>query len=427
MKASTKKLIQALNYNKNFLCVFSETGAGMPVASAFLEVPGSSKSVFFAECPYSQEYVRNNYTEDTGGFISERAVSKEYVVRLCKGLFKKIISKYHVSDREVTYAYASTFQINPEGSTHGWIGVCNGDRNTSLYHVSLHNKATRKKIIKTIGEIGINLIDYTINKTSEKRLYNVDAVYEFNHLDESGYISNKKTSLELLSNNTEEQASIFFPDGTIDRIESFFRDKKTVAIYKGSFNPVHKGHIETADLAINKLNIAKSDLLFSISINTVDKGKVEVDSIVKRIEMLNKLGYTVSVFNNGYFKNNLDFIRVKSNTFINFVLGSDTLYRIFKDFQDVPTEKRLGAFKEAYDENCVLLVKNCDWKMTTSEEFNNSFEDILKTVKMLPDTQTRLSSSDIRSGMADDMDKLSDAVPEEIKKEVHEYYKKGKV
>ena len=53
-----------------------------------------------------------------------------------------------------------------------------------------------------------------------------------------------------------------------------------------------------------------------------------MESIIWRVNLINKLGYTVIITRNGYFADNADFFRRKFNKPINFLLGSDTMNRI---------------------------------------------------------------------------------------------------
>lgn len=72
--------------------------------------------------------------------------------------------------------------------------------------------------------------------------------------------------------------------------------------------------------------------LFSISVDTYDKGKVDAQQLIKRITRINGLGYPVVLFGSGLFKDNIDVLRYKNNQELVFPIGLDTSKRIIETY-----------------------------------------------------------------------------------------------
>lgn len=72
--------------------------------------------------------------------------------------------------------------------------------------------------------------------------------------------------------------------------------------------------------------------LFSLSVDTYEKGKIDAQQLIKRITRINALGYPVVLFGSGYFKDNIDLLRHKNNQDIVFPIGLDTSKRIIETY-----------------------------------------------------------------------------------------------
>lgn len=123
--------------------------------------------------------------------------------------------------------------------------------------------------------------------------------------------------------------------GKLCRIEDLTRTRawyQPLIIYKGSFNPPHKGHLYMMETIQKKYPNHKA--LFSISVNNYDKWDVSSHEIIDRITMINTLWYPVMLFGSAYFKDNMDRVRLKNWQEIVFPVWSDTAERIFKTYDD---------------------------------------------------------------------------------------------
>ena len=164
-----------------------------------------------------------------------------------------------------------------------------------------------------------------------------------------------------------------------------------IAVLPGSFNPLHKGHLELAQIASKILGV---DLIFEISITNVDKPFLSKTEIIQRIEQFRGIG---------------DVFLTKSSTFLEkaninpgatFVIGSDTATRLFDPkYYDNDKIKMYRAIREIKTLECSFLVAG----RTNSNEFIslhdiNIPQEFSSMITSIPEAQFRndISSTKIR-------------------------------
>jgi nicotinic acid mononucleotide adenylyltransferase len=310
--------IEKLHKSDLFGCVI-ENGCGCSVANKLLSVSGASKTIYKTEVPYSKDVMEQEYN------YHSRAVSIESV--------KSMIEKYN----QFNFVYGSSFQINNDGCMHGWIGI-KIYNNIKYYHVYFGDKKlARDKQIDLLSNFGLYLIFYqcgyiTIDEFKVYELQTDSTLFYFSEMINVVAVQN-----DVLEINYEETLkfidiqnkgiAVFKPSENgvvLGRFEDVFRDKDSVTIVKGSFNPPTLVH----ELMLNYVK----DAVANISLNTKDKGHQNYDSVIQRIKYLTGLGYTVLINRNQLFSDLIECIEYFSyKGKINFVLGIDTLNRLLDD------------------------------------------------------------------------------------------------
>lgn len=282
--------------------VFVEMGCGVALSNALMEVSGATKTVYVTEAPYSREYQHENYHNE-----GMRAVSKESVDAVLEGWRDKI------NEARVNTIYVASFQLGENGSTHGWIGLLyKGTK--KFYHVSIHAKMTRKEYLGTIADIGVKIV------RSKNEQLPADARIDIVEGESA------ENMFDMIARSKGEQF-LCIRDGQFVRMEDLFRDKPEVLIYKGSFNPPHIAHEEIARLAEEKYGHKP---VMMISQEIYQKGIVSHADMTSRVATLNALGFDVVVSKSGFFNQNISYIQQKFEQPIVFIVGTDTLNRIFE-------------------------------------------------------------------------------------------------
>lgn len=293
-------------HDSNLFGIVCETGCGQPLAQALYSVSGASQTLCLTESPYSKDYQDKKFGKD-----DNRAVSIEKV--------QLFLSYYMRNNPECNFYYVSSFQVGDETNkitTHGWIALYKYNESESdcfirYYHVSIYESMSRQEYFDKIRDIGINLL-------SGNKAEHIDSI----HIT-SNYTDLKLTLEHHMSSNNEENI-VFIKDGKILRFENYLREVNNLILYKGSFNPPHIAHQEMAEKA---KELYKSETIFCISTKIYQKDDVVIEDLLKRIKMLNILGYSVIISKKPYFKDLVNYIRLKYDRDITLLMGSDTFDR----------------------------------------------------------------------------------------------------
>ncbi len=300
------------------LLVLDEIGANVEVAHTLQTQSGSSKIIEKALCSYNEyEQTRNRHQHKN----LHRSVSKEFIA---DGL-QRYASKF--PDQKI---FMSSFQVttDPSAVTHGYIGLTRGKGQADILHVTIPEPLERREYQKIVGNIWLQLIQNLCDNTPVV----TDYIDQWYRMDAWKLRQDIQTTIEhmwpgsMVCINTE---------GNLCRMEDIVRTKEgyqPLIVMKWSFNPPHIGHVHMMEETQRKY--PGHIPLFSISVDTYDKGKVDALQLTKRITWLNTLGYPVVLFGSGYFKDNIDVLRYKNTQDIVFPIGLDTSKRIIETYTD---------------------------------------------------------------------------------------------
>lgn len=298
-------------HNSDLFGIFIEMGLGNPVSSKLCEIPGASKTVFYAENPYNDSFSRKLYD------IPNRIVSLEAVHRIINSERVRILCN---EDSRINTVYVSSFQIGNfnDKSTHGYIGIGN-PRNPGIakyYHISIHESLNRAANIELIRDASIHLLNDFISFEPEAWNIglNVDGIW-----DENLNPSFNETFYFIGSNSSN---FCYIENGKLLRLEDLTHQaKEGLIVYKGSFNPITKAHCKLMSESEKLYPNYKS--CYSISLNTWGK-EVDFNNVIERIKLINKLGYGVLVYGNPFFDDFHMNIMKKYDKTIVYPIGADT-------------------------------------------------------------------------------------------------------
>ena len=392
--------------------VLIEVGAGLPVYNELCQYPNTaSKIVKYAESPNNWDYSKLKYNFLEG----IRAVSPQVCQEITTWHYCEMRKVY---DNKFNFILTNTIQISNDNKTqtHGWFSLSTfdltlpfGKQTTSCkyYHFSINNSDVlpRRQITTIIANIGIDILAAN-NDCSQLKNGFIDIILDHNFEPLKSDIISSYSNAESIKDvypyaiDTEllinDVYTVFAKDGSVIRINDLLRQtkEKNIIIFKGSFNPVHPQHI----LLINKAKeeIDDSEVFLQISMNNRDESKnsdITNQNILKRINLLNKLGYNVIINYNGYindayefYLNLADFVEKK----LYFLMGEDTLERFLLDeiiSYTLPTIELKNEYFHKKFNNCIFLYgkRNSQLKI-----------DHLKNIKKLDIEENIISSTQIR-------------------------------
>lgn len=383
-----QEIIQDI-HNSNLFGIFIEMGLGNPVSSKLCEIPGASKTVFYAENPYNDSYSRKIYD------IPNRIVSLEAVHRIMNSERVRILCN---EDSRINTVYVSSFQIGNynDKSTHGYIGIKKGNIE-KYYHMSIHDSCSREEYIELIRDASINLLNDFISDDPDAWNIglNVDGIWDKNlnplYGDTFYFITSKSSNFCYIEN------------GKILRLEDLTRQAKEGLIaYKGSFNPITKAHCKLMSESEKLYPNYKS--CYSISLNTWGK-EVDFNNVIERIKLINKLGYGVLVYGNPLFDDFHENIMKKYDKTIVYPMGTDTNNRYIEN-------------------NPNFKLPNRKFVISTRKGSTFNFHPEMSKISDLVEINVDISATNIRNAMIDnEEDIIKYQIPDELVNELDDFKK----
>ena len=295
-------------HNSDIYGVFVELGAGVPLASKLFDVEGASKTVATSMSPYAKE-------TSSEMFGDNRAVSFE-------GVLNAVSTSMIDEEEQINTFFISSFQLGKDICNHGWIVLKYKDTE-KYYHITIPHHLMkfygRKWVISQVGDISLRILH---SKNEPAHIPFCDMIRT-----NSGFF-NREECLDNLLQSTDGFLT-FTPGYQMCRLEEVLRGfgDDTPIIYKGSFNPPTKAHDKNAKLTEETLGHKP---IFMISTETYKKDPIATADVIRRVNILNKLGYTVVVTRSGYYNENITRLRMDRNFLdqLMFVVGGDTLKKL---------------------------------------------------------------------------------------------------
>lgn len=391
MKRITNELIDRIR-DKGMYGVFIEAGCAGIVSHLIQMEPGASKIVYASVCPYSKDFQELEYG------ITERSVSSNAVTNMVDTW----LESNHAKNESVNFVYSSSFQIGDvDGNivTHGWICFFDKIHNRfSRYHITLPSKMRRATYIEMIGDIGLHILYAGVG--------NVPRNCYIDNMNTIGIgVTIEKDRLNLLdsiihSSMGKEQV-VCFDGGRIIRLEDLYRKHNELIVYKGSFNPLHNVHLEFAETVETRTGVRP---VFSISLDTYEKGEVDGKDLLQRIRFINDLGYAVIVINDPYFADLYLYLdRDRNMPNVRFMLGSDTFKRI-----TTSTHQTVDDFKSDFNRAKFIILERDNHPSNFDQ-----FIDFIDFYIQLEDTS--ISSTQVRNLLSSgDIEGIEKLVPPEV-------------
>ena len=323
-----------------------EIGAACPIAHGLMQCEGASKVVYHTESPYgSAKSIYPHSLEDY------RMVSAEAVANIAM----HHVRRKHSENLDYNTVIVTSFQIRSGGNDnkvpHGWVAIATikGELSGEIetFHLTMaYPDGEYYNRIESIEKIGLE----------------VTALFDADRSDtvDGGSMLSAMNS----------RATCLIHEGKLARIEEVSRKYRRIVLYKGSFNPMHLAHEEIA----RKVMAEDTLVILGISRNTYSKGQVSLVEMVDRCKNISELGYTVAIFEEGYFYDSIEILKKRTGLPVDVAMGVDTFNRLARcyDTGDFSPLERIRIYSETGRLGLAL-----DWSDNRAKVFNAVFGDTI--------------------------------------------------
>ena len=364
-------------HNSKTKLVMSVSGVGSQSINWLLRVPGASNTLLEATIPYSNESL-DRYI----GEVPRQYVSKTTALSMAKAAYIQGI-QYGDNGMDligVSCTGAISTNRKRRGGNQAFIGLW-GPRLKYVAHLIL-KKGERNRVEEE--ELVSSLI---VQYIEEKLTGNSGLSMELNEL-ESVSIEETEFSSDLDSLMNGHISSITSSGSDLVGLDKSFKG----GILSGSFNPIHKGHIELSKLASGILGVP---VAFEISVTNVDKSPLQPGEVKKRVSQFEKSETVILTCAPLFVEKSSIF---KNSTFI---IGNDTALRLVDPkYYDNNVQDMYTSLQKVKDNQCNFLVagrlQNSEFKTISDMAIPEAFISLFQGI---PESQFRmdLSSTELRS------------------------------
>ena len=344
---TTNKKALSINHDKDHYGTFVEIGAGQEVARHFFQVGKASNTIAKTMSAYDMTFSDAIYGSD------ERYVSES---RLCKMLdheFELLTQRLGKTrgKESLFFVFANTMAIGSltkkNRVSHGWLGVRfqiapGGQANDVILHVKMKD-INRLQQQEAIGILGVNILFSSFYlHWSEKEFaaslvegLGVDRL-EINILHLNGpdlvHLNEARLNLELVSQKISN-GILFQPDGSISQpSEALY--KVPLLTQKGNFRPVTKVHLHMIDKSFKQFSQEHSDSerkpQFLVIVSMMGSEQ-DVNDYLKRVEIINSLGYHALVSNLSMLYELKEYLCEATHGHVSMLLGASQLDSLFDE------------------------------------------------------------------------------------------------
>lgn len=377
---STAQKALELNLNPLIYGTIAEIGAGQEVARNFFRAGAAAGTVAKTISAYDMQFSDAIYGAESSG----RYVSRNRVESMVDREYQLVIERLtgHRPKNSTFFAYAATVAAKSYGRAsecHAWLSVQaqlypGAEPSRIVIHVRMNDDdATQQQ--EALGVVGVNLIHAAFNHYTKPNLLIsqlsdnlVQDRIEIDLIDFNGPyfedIDNRLINLELI-HAWHTRAIMFTPEGEV-AVPSELLYKKNVLAIRGSFRPVTNLNVDMIEQGCKKFTtnceikpesrIILAELTMA-SLRGEEQDTVDPADFLTRVDMLNKLGYSVMISDFVRYFRLRAFFRRYTQLNIGIVVGMANLKTIFNEsFYDRMEGGILEAFGKLFPDHTQMFV-----------------------------------------------------------------------
>ncbi len=328
----------------------AEIGAGQEVARNFFLAGAASGTIAKTMSAYDMQVSDAIYGEES----NHRYVSEARVNKMLDREYNLVVERLEKVRPEGTKFFAFADTVVAKGfkapkDCHCWMGLkfqlqAGKEANTIILHVRMKDDSNRDQQ-EALGIVGANLIygafynykqpefliDSLIENFEIKRV-EIDMI-KFEGPDFSR-VDNRLMALHLVKQG--HAPSVFFTnDGApVQALDLLY--KKDVLLFRGSFRPFTNVHWDIFQRGkkkfLEKTGINNPVFITEISMaNLLNKGNLDKEDFLGRVNILCKLGFNVQISNRVKFYELKEYLRQFTFRQVSFLLGVKKLESIFNE------------------------------------------------------------------------------------------------
>ena len=339
-----------INLNPNIYGTFAEIGAGQEVARHFFRAGGAAGTIAKSISAYDMTMSDAIYGKEVSG----RYVCEDRLKKMLDKEYDILISRLNdIRHKDTTFfAFADTVSAKSykgTGENHGWMGVkFQHTSKASPSQVILHMSMLDAENIQqqeAIGLLGVNLI-YAIYHDALDRENFISGLMDgltnsrlqIDMIRVSGEafkdVDSRLLCLELVKMKLCE-AVIFDVDGEVLQASDVLY-KKNVLVVRGGYRPPTNLSLDMLECGLRKFKDSlepseKGNIIVIPEISMsllLDRGKVDSEDFLARIDLLSALGQKVLISNSETYSDLNMFFTKYAKRKIAFVMASYNLEEI---------------------------------------------------------------------------------------------------
>jgi len=348
------------------------TGAGAGIQNKIWNTVGCSSFFVGADMPYSRER-----SSEVLGYIPDKFVSVEMSVDLAMA------------------AYARAYQ--PRKRTIG-LGL------TASVASATEHRGEHKIIVTTFGDHGCFTSILNLEKGFGDYARYIDGDLSDNFglqalFHAAGYDVLSEDNHTVYIDTSDYAADSLIKKPFFDKFgnRSSFTNDKNYVFYPGNFNPIHEGHVNSANAALNDLARYEGtiyDVVYTTTVNPPHKDSLSSMQVMQRVSMMKNKNFLLT-YDDGLY---LD--KAKKFPESNFIIGADALLRMLDPKWGVNIEDLLSQFVKL-KAGFLVLGRLVDGNFTTLKDIMAKFP----ILKMYPNNfeevigRWDISSTEIRNSL----------------------------